>query len=99
MIVDQLAKKENLTVSVEEVSAAIARQAEAMGQPVVALERWFASSPERLKMVEREVIRTKVLDLLESRAHVEYMTEPLPSDPSSDQDDASKASAIEAPAE
>lgn len=91
VIVDQIAKKEELTSSVEEVSAAIARQAEGMGQPVAALERWIASSPDRLKMVEREVVRTKVLDLLESRATVEYTAEPLSDEASTETQDETSA--------
>lgn len=87
VIVDQIAKKEGLTAAAEEMSATIARQAETMGQPVATLERWIASSPDRLRVVEREVVRTKVLDLLESRASVEYSAEPLVNETSSERDE------------
>lgn len=94
VIVDEIAKKEGLTATVDELSAAIARQAESMGQPVAALERWVASSTDRFKVVEREVVRTKVLDLLETRATVRYSAEPVAEGSSSEGEDEAASESV-----
>jgi trigger factor len=72
IIVDQVAKIEGISPSVEEVSALVAEQARASGQPVAAVERWFSASRARLRMLELEVVRGKVIELLEGRATVQY---------------------------
>jgi trigger factor len=76
IIVDQIAKDEKVNASTEDVSALIAEQAIAAGQPIAAFERWVASSEGRLDAIRKEVLRTKVLDLLETRATITYEDAP-----------------------
>jgi trigger factor len=83
IIVDEVAKVEGITPSVQEVSALVAEQARASGQPVAAVERWVSASRGRLRMLELEVVRTKVIELLESRATVQYQAPAKSEDSSS----------------
>jgi FKBP-type peptidyl-prolyl cis-trans isomerase (trigger factor) len=72
IIVDQVAKVEGITSSIQEVSALIEEQARASGQSVASVERWVSGSLGRFRMLELEVVRTKVIELLETRATVQY---------------------------
>ena len=72
IIVDQVAKVEGITSSIQEVSALIEEQARATGQSVASVERWVSASRGRFRMLELEVVRTKVIELLETRATVQY---------------------------
>jgi trigger factor len=83
IIVDQVAKLEGITPSVEEVSALITEQARSSGQSVASVERWVTASRGRLRMLELEVVRTKVIELLESRATVQYQAPAKSEDSSS----------------
>ncbi len=97
IIVDQIAKDEKVIASTEDVSALIAEQAAAAGQPIAAFERWVASSEGRLDAIRKEVLRTKVLDLLEARATVTY--EDAPADDSLTEGDREGGSLIPTPDE
>lgn len=72
IIVDQVAKNEGIEPTVEEVSALIVKQAREQGQSVAALEKWVSAEPNRIRYFELEVVRSKVLELLEGRATVTY---------------------------
>jgi FKBP-type peptidyl-prolyl cis-trans isomerase (trigger factor) len=72
IIVDQVAKNEGIEPTVEEVSALIVKQAREQGQSVAALEKWVSAEPSRIRYFELEVVRSKVLELLEGRATVTY---------------------------
>jgi trigger factor len=69
LVLDQLAREEELSVDQAELSAYVARQAEQMGVPPERLAQQLAESG-RLSAVAAEVLRRKALDLIAERVKV-----------------------------